>query len=266
MGVLDGVKVLEAGLLVQGPQASLTMLEWGADVIKVELPGFGDQSRWLPISRQDRRSAFFTAYNRGKRSVTVDLRLPAGREVFPPADRRRRRGDHQLQARDDGELGSGLRRGRRPQCADHLRHGVVVRSRRPRCRPRRRRPERASGRWPHQHHRWPGRRPQFDRRHRGRPHLGPEPSRRDTGRALRQGAHRARPADRDLVARRTDLGPGRRVHPLPHVRLDFGAERPRPPDDSRASTASSRLRTAGSPLSASPEPARDRLLPDHRPA
>ena len=82
MGPLDGVRVLEAGLLVQGPQAALTMLEWGADVIKIELPGFGDQSRWLPVSREDRRSPFFTAYNRGKRSMTIDLRLPAGRDVF----------------------------------------------------------------------------------------------------------------------------------------------------------------------------------------
>jgi crotonobetainyl-CoA:carnitine CoA-transferase CaiB-like acyl-CoA transferase len=82
MGALDGVRVLEAGLLVQGPQAALTMLEWGADVIKVELPGFGDQSRWLPISREDRRSAFFAACNRGKRSVTIDFRVPNGREVF----------------------------------------------------------------------------------------------------------------------------------------------------------------------------------------
>jgi CoA:oxalate CoA-transferase len=82
MGPLDGVRVLEAGLLVQGPQAALTMQEWGADVVKIELPGFGDQSRWLPIARDDRRSAFFTAYNRGKRSVTIDLRVPQGREVF----------------------------------------------------------------------------------------------------------------------------------------------------------------------------------------
>jgi CoA:oxalate CoA-transferase len=81
-GPLEGVRVLEAGLLVQGPQAALTMQEWGADVIKVELPGFGDQSRWLPISRHDRRAAFFIAYNRGKRSITIDLRVPEGRDVF----------------------------------------------------------------------------------------------------------------------------------------------------------------------------------------
>jgi crotonobetainyl-CoA:carnitine CoA-transferase CaiB-like acyl-CoA transferase len=82
MGALDGVRVLEAGLLVQGPQAAQTMLEWGADVIKIELPGFGDQSRWLPVARDDRRSAFFAAYNRGKRSMTLDLRVPTGRDVF----------------------------------------------------------------------------------------------------------------------------------------------------------------------------------------
>ncbi len=82
MGPLDGVRVLEAGLLVQGPQAALTMLEWGADVTKIELPGFGDQSRWLPLSREDRRSPWFTACNRGKRSLTLDLRVPQGRDVF----------------------------------------------------------------------------------------------------------------------------------------------------------------------------------------
>ena len=81
-GALEGVKVVEAGLLVQGPQASATLGEWGADVIKVELPGFGDQARWLPVQRGDNRSAYFTACNRGKRSITVDLRRPEGREVF----------------------------------------------------------------------------------------------------------------------------------------------------------------------------------------
>ena len=76
------MKVVEAGLLVQGPQAAATLGEWGADVIKVELPGFGDQSRWLPVQPGDARSGYFIGCNRGKRSVTVDLRTPDGREIF----------------------------------------------------------------------------------------------------------------------------------------------------------------------------------------
>ena len=82
MGALDGLKVVEAGLLVQGPQAAATLGEWGADVIKVELPGFGDQSRWLPTQPGDARSAYFLGCNRGKRSVSADLRTPDGREIF----------------------------------------------------------------------------------------------------------------------------------------------------------------------------------------
>src|SRR5438270_3177926 len=82
MGALDGLKVVEAGLLVQGPQAAATRGEWGAGVIKVEVPGVGDQSRWLPVQRGDSRSGYFIGCNRGKRSVTVDLRTPDGREVF----------------------------------------------------------------------------------------------------------------------------------------------------------------------------------------
>jgi len=82
VGALDGVKVVEAGLLVQGPQAAATLGEWGADVIKVELPGIGDQSRWLPVQPGDSRSGWFIGLNRGKRSVTVDLRTPDGREIF----------------------------------------------------------------------------------------------------------------------------------------------------------------------------------------
>jgi crotonobetainyl-CoA:carnitine CoA-transferase CaiB-like acyl-CoA transferase len=82
MGALDGLRVVEAGLLVQGPQAAATLGDWGASVTKVELPGFGDQSRWLPTSPDDSRSGYFVGVNRGKRSVTVDLRTEGGREVF----------------------------------------------------------------------------------------------------------------------------------------------------------------------------------------
>jgi CoA:oxalate CoA-transferase len=82
VGALDGIRVIEAGLLVQGPQAAALLGDWGAEVVKVELPRFGDQARWLPVQPGDSRSAYFIAVNRGKRSVTVDLRRAEGREVF----------------------------------------------------------------------------------------------------------------------------------------------------------------------------------------
>ena len=114
MGTLDGVRVLEAGLLVQGPQAALTMLEWGADVVKVELPGFGDQGRWLPISRE--RPALGLVHRLQPRQAQRDGR-PArsrGPRGLPPPGRTGRRRHHQLQARDDGGLGPRVRR-RRPR-------------------------------------------------------------------------------------------------------------------------------------------------------
>ena len=74
--------MVEAGLNFQGPQAAAVLRDWGADVIKVELPGVGDQSRSLPAAPDDERSGYFIACNQGKRSVTIDLRQPAGSEVF----------------------------------------------------------------------------------------------------------------------------------------------------------------------------------------
>ena len=82
MGALEGIRVLDAGLLVQGPQAGALLADMGADVIKVELPGFGDQARWITVSPEDRRAPYFAGVNRGKRSFTVDLRVPEGRDVF----------------------------------------------------------------------------------------------------------------------------------------------------------------------------------------
>jgi CoA:oxalate CoA-transferase len=76
MGALDGIRVLEAGLLIQGPQAAATLHDWGAEVIKVELPGIGDQARWVIASPEDLRSPIFIACNRGKRSVTLDCGWP----------------------------------------------------------------------------------------------------------------------------------------------------------------------------------------------
>ena len=233
MGTLDGVRVLEAGLLVQGPQAALTMLEWGADVIKVELPGFGDQSRWLPISREDRRSAFFGAYNRGKRSVTVDLRVPQGREVFL---RLVEQADVVITnfkpgTMEDWGLGYADLAERNPRLVYAV--GSSFGRPRSRCRPRGGRSQRPGCGRPHQHDRREGERPEPHRGDGRGPHLRAEPACRDPRRAVRQGAHRSGPDGRDLAARRPDLGPGRRIHPVPDVGATIGTEWTEPPDDPR---------------------------------
>ena len=82
MGALDGIRVVDVGLLVQGPQAGQTLKDLGAEVIKVELPGMGDMARWIPISMEDLRTPYFEACNRGKKSITVDLRVPEGANIF----------------------------------------------------------------------------------------------------------------------------------------------------------------------------------------
>jgi crotonobetainyl-CoA:carnitine CoA-transferase CaiB-like acyl-CoA transferase len=81
-GALDGLEVIDLGILVQAPQAAAMLGDLGAEVVKVELPGWGDQARWLAMAADDPRSAWYSANNRGKRSMTLDLRLPAGRDVF----------------------------------------------------------------------------------------------------------------------------------------------------------------------------------------
>jgi len=80
-GALDGLRVLDFSIVVQGPQCAVMLADLGADVIKVERPDFGDLARVIPIGPGDMRSAFFYACNRGKRSVGLDITKPAGLEV-----------------------------------------------------------------------------------------------------------------------------------------------------------------------------------------
>ncbi len=82
MGALTGIRVLDLGLLVQGPQCAAMLCDLGADVIKIELPGFGDQARWISASPIDARPPYFHGVNRGKKSVTIDLRMAVGKEIF----------------------------------------------------------------------------------------------------------------------------------------------------------------------------------------
>jgi len=76
---LDGLRVLELGHIIAGPSAGLLLADLGADVIKVERPGEGDQTRGMPAGN----GANFHFLNRNKRSITIDLKGSSeGRELF----------------------------------------------------------------------------------------------------------------------------------------------------------------------------------------
>jgi CoA:oxalate CoA-transferase len=81
MSPLDGVRVLDFTIYQQGPQASLVFADMGAGVIKVEAPNVGDLGRVIGIERDDRLSPYFLAHNRGKRSITLDLKTDEGKRV-----------------------------------------------------------------------------------------------------------------------------------------------------------------------------------------
>jgi crotonobetainyl-CoA:carnitine CoA-transferase CaiB-like acyl-CoA transferase len=79
-GVLAGVRVAEFSQLIAAPFCGLTLLDLGAEVIKVE-PRDGDAMRTFPPYQDDGQSAQFRALNRGKRSVVADLATPGGRAL-----------------------------------------------------------------------------------------------------------------------------------------------------------------------------------------
>ncbi|MEE2628351.1 MAG: CoA transferase, partial [Candidatus Latescibacterota bacterium] len=78
--LLEGMKVLDLTRVLAGPYASMILADLGAEVIKVELPEKGDESRAFgPF--QNGESAYFASVNRGKKSVTIDLRTEAGAQL-----------------------------------------------------------------------------------------------------------------------------------------------------------------------------------------
>ena len=77
--VLKGVRVVELSTVITAPLTGMMLADLGADVIKVEHPQGGDPFRNF---RGSRYSPNFVAYNRGKRSIQLDLRTPAGRAVL----------------------------------------------------------------------------------------------------------------------------------------------------------------------------------------
>lgn len=80
---LSGVRVLDAARVLAGPFCGQLLADLGADVVKVERPGAGDDTRgWGPPFTRDGLSAYFLSCNRGKRSVTLDISHPDGNAIF----------------------------------------------------------------------------------------------------------------------------------------------------------------------------------------
>ncbi len=80
---LSDIRVLAVEQFGAGPWATLQLSDLGAEVIKIEDPSEGgDVARYVPPFQEGEDSLFFETFNRGKRSVALDLRSDRGREVF----------------------------------------------------------------------------------------------------------------------------------------------------------------------------------------
>jgi crotonobetainyl-CoA:carnitine CoA-transferase CaiB-like acyl-CoA transferase len=82
--LLDDVTVLDFTRVLAGPHCTRLLADFGAQVIKVERPGFGDDMRSAPLQldpERDDQSSYFVRVNAGKRSVAIDLASPKGRAV-----------------------------------------------------------------------------------------------------------------------------------------------------------------------------------------
>src|SRR5437867_4631989 len=81
--MLEGLKVLDMTRVLAGPLCTMILGDLGADVIKVERPGGGDESRgWGPPFDEAGRSAYYLSINRNKLSVAADLTIPADRALI----------------------------------------------------------------------------------------------------------------------------------------------------------------------------------------
>src|SRR5471030_505652 len=80
-GPLAGLKIVDISTVVAGPFAAGLLGDYGAEVIKVEMPGAGDSLRALS-PHKDGVPLWWKVTNRNKKGVTLDLRKPEGRDLF----------------------------------------------------------------------------------------------------------------------------------------------------------------------------------------
>lgn len=81
-GPLKGMVVLDLTWAIAGPYATLLLRDMGAEVIKIEIPGAGDVTRYVPPYYREEASAYFVNNNRGKEAITLNLKAEKGKEIF----------------------------------------------------------------------------------------------------------------------------------------------------------------------------------------
>ena len=118
-GALDGIRVLDLTRTLAGPFCTQLLGDMGADVIKIEEPSHGDETRewgpfWGDLSTQ------FVSFNRNKRSIALNSAGQASGGCGPKAGEPSRHHDRKLQGWDGGPDGHWLRQGGRVKPAHHL--------------------------------------------------------------------------------------------------------------------------------------------------
>src|SRR5690554_5283114 len=81
-GPLQGIKVLDLSRVLAGPYCTMTLGDLGAEIIKVELPGGSDDTRYWGPPFQNDVSAYYLCTNRNKRAITVNLKTKQGKDII----------------------------------------------------------------------------------------------------------------------------------------------------------------------------------------
>ncbi len=86
-GCMEGVRIIELGHFVAVPGASAILADWGAEVIKVEAPDIGDESRWITHIEGGKITnggvnCLFEVMNRNKKGITLNLKTEEGRGIL----------------------------------------------------------------------------------------------------------------------------------------------------------------------------------------
>ncbi|MGA2604917.1 MAG: CaiB/BaiF CoA-transferase family protein [Verrucomicrobiia bacterium] len=82
MKPLDGIRVVDLSRILAGPYCSMLLSDFGADIVKIENPDKGDDTRAYGPPFLDGESVYFLSVNRGKKSLTLNLKTPEAREIL----------------------------------------------------------------------------------------------------------------------------------------------------------------------------------------